>query len=77
MIIFKTFTEAETAATTYFKKTFGHTKGVGIESAYLNQVEFYSKQDAAMDDTYSCIINDGTLRKCINGGEVVTATINL
>ncbi len=70
----KTFTsilDAEKAAQLFFSENFGYTNGVGINSAKDKVVEFYSKDDPGMDDTFTCTIEDGKLRKCHNAGQLV------
>jgi len=56
MKTYKNITEATEAAELFFNENFGHTQGVGIETEKGNEIEFYSKQDPAMDDTFTCII---------------------
>ena len=58
METFTTFQEAAEAAQEYFSTVFGYNNGVGIESETDNVVEFYSKDDPGMDDTYYCIIQN-------------------
>jgi len=48
---------------------------VGIESAEFQEVEFYSKNDPANTDTFTCYVEDGNNRFCKNGGEVITKKI--
>lgn len=56
METYKTMTEATAAAEQFFLENFGHTSGVGIESENENEVEFYSKEDPGMDDTFTCTV---------------------
>lgn len=70
METFTTFQEAEKEAKNFFKRNFGYTTGVGIESAKGDQIEFYSLDDPGMDDTFVCIIDDGRGYYCKNGGRV-------
>jgi len=56
MNTYKNITEATEAAELFFSENFGYNSGVGIESENDNQVEFYSKDDPAMDDTFTCLI---------------------
>ena len=55
---FNNITEAVEAAEKFFQENFEHYDGVGIESREGNVIEFYSKADPGMDDTYTCIIED-------------------
>ena len=70
---FTTFVTAADAAESYFKRTFGY-EGVSVDYACGKRFEFYSHGDPAMDDTFSCIIDDGFLYSCKNGGELVAKT---
>lgn len=70
MKTFKSFHEASQAAELFFLAEFGHTSGVGVESASGSTIEFYSKQDPGMDDTFSCQVLDGKEYSCNNGGEL-------
>jgi hypothetical protein len=56
MNTYKNITEATEAAELFFNDNFGHNQGVGIESENGKHIEFYSKQDPGMDDTFTCII---------------------
>ena len=56
MIICKNITEATEKAELFFNEHFGHTQGVTIENENENEISFYSNQDPAMDDTFTCII---------------------
>jgi hypothetical protein len=55
---------AETAAGDYFKTYFGHSGLVGKERMFLTEcecgkslaIEYYSKDDPAMDDTFTVLI---------------------
>lgn len=67
---YRTFLEAQEAAENYFNETFGHNSGVGVESAKGNVIEFYSKNDPGMNDTFSAIVNDGKSYTCKNGGQL-------
>lgn len=53
---FKTLEEAQQAAQIFFITNFDYYDGVGIEKKSGNVVEFYSKDDPAMDDTFTCIV---------------------
>jgi len=54
----KNITEATEAAETFFSENFDYNIGVGIEKQIGNQFEFYSKNDPAMDDTFTCLIEE-------------------
>lgn len=56
----------------FFNKGFRYSAGVGVESANLNKVEFYSKDDPGMSDTFTCLIEDGNNYSCKNGGPLTT-----
>lgn len=56
MKTFKNIAKATIAAELFFSENFDYNSGVGIESKNGNQVEFYSKDDPAMDDTFTCLI---------------------
>ena len=58
MKTYKNITEATEAAELFFNENFGHNQGVGIENQTGNTIEFYSKQDPGMDDTFTCTIED-------------------
>lgn len=70
MQTFKDFNTAQKAAELFFNENFGHKSGVGIESASGYIVEFYSKEDPSMDDTFFCRIESSKLYHCHNGGPV-------
>ena len=58
---FKTFTEAVEAAERFFKETFNHSGNVGYSQHEINRdgsefLEFYSKDDPAMEDTFKVTI---------------------
>ena len=54
---FQKFSEAEQAASGFFKKNFDHSGRVGVEvNVKEGTWSFYSKDDPAMDDTFECII---------------------
>jgi len=67
---FKDFKLAKMAAQNYFKENFGYNSGVGIEAAEQDLIEFYSKDDPAMLDTFCCIIENDYLYYCQNGGKL-------
>ena len=56
MNIYKNMTEAMEGAELFFSANFNYNDGVGIEKQNGNFVEFYSKNDPAMDDTFVCEI---------------------
>lgn len=56
METYKNITEASIAAELFFKENFDHDEGVGIESKNGNTIEFYSKEDPGMSDTFICQI---------------------
>jgi hypothetical protein len=56
MNIYKNMTEAIEGAELFFSANFNYNDGVGIENQNGNFVEFYSKNDPAMDDTFVCEI---------------------
>ena len=58
MKTFKNITKATEAAETFFNENFDYKNGVGIEKQIGNQFEFYSKDDPAMDDTFTCLIEE-------------------
>lgn len=70
METFNSFEAATQAAKQHFLEHFGHTQGVGVESATGYVVEFFSKQDPSMVDTFFCRVEDGWERDCINGGDL-------
>jgi len=74
MKTFKNYNDAVEAAEQAFIDTFLYCSGVGVESAEGNVIEFYSKDDPGMDYTFTCIIDDGILRFCKNGGPVKNVT---
>ena len=57
METFKTVAEATTAAIIFFEQNFDYQSGVGYEKRPENVLEFYSKDDPAMDDTFTCKID--------------------
>jgi len=69
---FKSYNEAVEAAEQYFIRNFNFTSNtnVGVESADGNIIEFYSKFDPGMDDTFTCMVNDGNEYRCKNGGQL-------
>lgn len=61
--IAKDFTQAELLATNFFIEMFNHSGNVGYSKKTIQcecgeslLVEFYSKDDPAMDDTYKVLI---------------------
>jgi len=72
MTTFTNYTDAANAAQYFFSENFGYKNGIAIESAVATEVTFYSKDDPAMDDTFTCTIEDGFHRFCKNGGDVIT-----
>lgn len=67
---YQTIEEAKNGAAAFFIENFQHSGQVGIESANGNEIEFYSKDDPSMDDTFKCTVDDGKKRYCVNGGQV-------
>lgn len=67
METYNNFNEAKEAAQLFFSENFNYNDGVGVESANNDVIEFYSKNDPAMSDTFTCIINDGYSYSCKNG----------
>ncbi len=75
MTTYNSISDAINAAEMFFNEHFGHTSGVDIESANGTSVSFYSKEDPGMSDTFDCIVDDGYLRYCSNGGQVKTERV--
>ena len=75
MKTYNSISEAINAAEIFFNENFGHTSGVDIESANGTLVSFYSNEDPGMSDTFDCIVSDGYMRYCINGGPVKTERV--
>lgn len=65
---FTEFTAAETAAQIFFTENFGHTSGVGSEGKGGQKVEFYSKDDPGMDDTFTCLVGERRVLICFHSG---------
>lgn len=77
MKTFNNYNKAIEAAENFFITNFGYTNGVGVESANGSKVEFYSKDDPGMDDTFTCIVNDGNNYRCKNGGQLEINAFNI
>ena len=61
MDTYSNINEASKAAQSFFSECFSYNDGVGVLNKKQNEdgndvVEFYSKNDPAMDDTFICIV---------------------
>ncbi len=77
METFKNYNKAVDAAEKYFIENYGYHNGVGLESANGNIIEFYSKCDPGMHDTFFCIVDDGNEYRCKNRGQLQVNYINI
>ena len=79
MKTYTSYNEAVEAAEQYFitNYNFISNTNVGVESANGNIIEFYSKFDPGMDDTFKCVVNDGNQYHCKNGGQLQINAFNV